>query len=180
MEVKINPRRIWLQVGLWTMVWGCMPASPPLPGGTAPPGAADRPGSLPQPGAQTAADSNQIIFISLTISQDPARTRRVLRMESLVKKPGTLKTRRLAPALAGPYLTCRLLAGDRLLDSLHLEHPLFQYPEIVNAQNHFTRQAITLEKAEFFLRFAQKGADTLIITEKLPGAPAQELIRISL
>lgn len=180
MEVKLNPARFCLQVGLWAVVLGCNSSPHHLATGPTLPVYPDRPARLPQPGGQAMARSNGIIFIALSISQDQAANRRVVRMESLVKKPGQLKPRSLPAEPAGPFLTCSLLAGGQLVDSLHLEHPLFKNPEIANAQNHFSRRAITLEQAEFFVRLEQKGADTLVITEMLPGAPGQELIRISL
>ncbi|MGV3504827.1 MAG: hypothetical protein ACO1O1_14050 [Adhaeribacter sp.] len=116
----------------------------------------------------------------MTISQDPAGTRRDLKLNNLIKKPGHLKSRRPETLPAGPYLLGTLHAGSQVLDTLHLEHPLFKNPEILNAQNQLVRQPVTLQQAAFFIRFQQKGADLLVLTERLPASPGQELIRIKL
>lgn len=178
--MKETPGILFLYCGLQVLLYSCLPC--PRPPQTTP---------HPFPPQETRTDSqaaesnltspeNQIIFVSLAIFQDTSRDNRIVRLEALVKKPGILKSSRTGSLSAGPYLKCTLLAGQQLLDTFLLEHPLFRNQEYVHDQHQMTWKAISLEQANFFIRFQQKGADHLKLEERLPGSQAKELIRIKL
>jgi hypothetical protein len=127
---------------------------------------------------QESKPAEQIIFITMSMAQDSQTGTRVIEVQEVVKTPGTLKIRPKDPVGSGPYLSCIFYADQIRLDSLHLEHPLYQQLEYVNEKKQFARKAVKLDQAEFFIRFQQSGANLLKIEERLPDALPKELITI--
>lgn len=130
------------------------------------------------PGKKEAAAADQIIFITMTMAQDPKTGNREIRVQDLLKTAGTLKPRPRKPLPSGPYLSCIFYSGPERLDSLHLEHPLFRQVEYVNAQHQLAQKAVKADQAEFFIRFRQGQADLLKIEEKMSSSTPKELITI--
>jgi hypothetical protein len=133
---------------------------------------------MDDPGNKKAAKADQIIFITMSITQDPKAGTRVIQVQDLVKSPGTLKNKAEEPLLTGPYLSCIFYSGQLRLDSLHLEHPLYRHLEYVNDQHQLTHKEVKSDQADFFIRFQQGQANGLKIEERLPESIPKELITI--
>ena len=120
-----------------------------------------------------------LVFITMSIAHDPGLGNRIIRVQDLVKTPGSLKIKPENFSPSGPYLRCILSNNQIPVDSLLLEHPLYKNVESVGGQHQFSRQAVKLDQAEFFIRFQKGSATHMKIVEKLPDTLPKELILIN-
>jgi hypothetical protein len=174
---KRNWQALYL-LGLMLFVSTCTPPSRNSPThGSGPPEKAFS-AQKTSPNKQESKPADHIIFISMSIARDSLTGTRVITVQEVVKTPGTLKVRPRDPLGVGPYLSCIFFADQHRLDSLQLEHPLYQQLEYVNENKQFAHKVVKLNQAEFFIRFQQGGANLLKIEERLPDALPKELITI--
>lgn len=130
---------------------------------------------------QETARPDHVIFLTLNISRDTAAGQSQIRVLNTVSKEGTLKRGDLEPEThAGARLKCELLAGESVTDSFLVEHPLFKDVEYLNDQHAYARKEVRLNSQDFFIRFRQGQAQSIRISEMLPGIAMQELLTIKL
>jgi hypothetical protein len=170
---KWNRSSLLLPV-LWLFFSTCAPATRKMAAGSPTDRATPKSSAVPPAGDR----AHQLVFISMTMSQEATSGSRIIQVQEVVKSPGTLKSKEQGSLGPGPYLNCILFQDKTRLDSIRLEHPLFKSMEFINDQNRLSRQAVQLAQAEFFIRFQQGNANRLKIEERLPGTRPQELIFI--
>lgn len=127
-----------------------------------------------------AAAAPHILFLLVKMEADSLSNKRQVRLLEKKKVPGVLKQNNpgpLKPSVGEIYLRLEVVGADRqVLQRFYLEHPLHKNVEYLTENQQFGRKEVLLREADFPFRLRyQPQLWHLLIFEKLPGSPEQEI-----
>lgn len=128
----------------------------------------------------TAGDTG-IVFVIMKIYTDSLTHSNKILVQDKIYTTGRVKQHAVGFVHMESNITCLLYNGDRVIDSMRLEHPLHRHVEYLDENNQMRKKEIHLQEAEFSVRFQLKGQGNKIkVLESINKGKMQELKRIQL
>ena len=134
----------------------------------------------PVPESDPYGDSS-MVFVIMTMYRDSITGESHVTVNEKIYAAGRVKSNTNEDTDGANYLTCILYRKDEAIDSVRLMHPLKKQVEYVGEDHQMRMKEISLEKADFSVRFQLTGGENRVtVRETLETSGAKDLISIPL
>jgi hypothetical protein len=122
---------------------------------------------------------NNIVFVVFKIRKGEINS--TIEIVSNTKSSGKIKRQMETAPDSGNILTIEISDGNKIFQTVSMNHPLFKSVEFVESDGKFGKKDVALDKDTFFIRFQTKGASTTLkISETFTGGAAHEIANFKL